>query len=293
MNLPPFDYLSFYKEYNLDYWASKIALLKNSYEHFDKIKEYIHLELSEPDDEKTMLMLKTDLHYLYFQMVEALFELIFALQYRDDKNIWYYISFSGKNNYKKMSEINLSTSKLFDDKITLMNPKDKTTIKISFLRYVFFHIMDLEKLGIPEEENLVVIKKLLKKFASDFSDRNEYNAFKHSLRMTYEKPSPMIKTADGKHSFIFEGDNAFNYLEKYEDDSKIGLSLVTKCFFPKLDLLLCKYCSWLIHNIITTRKNSYFKMNEPILSFETININEIYNIPEKLGRMVQTFSINK
>ncbi len=79
MNLPPFNFLDFYKNYNLDYWPSKIAFLKNSYEHFDKIKEYIYQELNVPNDEKTLLMLKTDLHYLYFQMVEALFEEIYNI----------------------------------------------------------------------------------------------------------------------------------------------------------------------------------------------------------------------
>lgn len=293
MNLPLFNYLDFYKNYNLDYWPSKIALLKNCYEHFDKVKEFIYEELNDPDDEKFLLMLRTDLHYLYFQMVEALFELIFAIQKRDDTNLWYYLSFSDKNNYKKIAEIASSKSNIFEEKIKLMNPNDKSTIDISFLRYVFFHILDLEKMGIPEEENMKVIKRLLIIFATDFSDRNEYNAFKHSLRMTYDKPSSMIKTIDGNHTFVFEGENAFNYLEKYEDKNKIGLSLITKCFFPKLDLLLCKYCSWLINNIIVIRKNNFFKMSEPFLTFDKIDLKEIYDIPEKLGRMVQTFPVEK
>jgi hypothetical protein len=238
-------------------------------------------------------MLKTDIHYLYFQMVEALFELIFALQKKDDPNLWYYLSFADKNNYKKISDIATSKSKILENEITLLNPKNKSTMRISFLRYIFFHLLDLEKMGIHEEDNIKVIKELLKIFANDFSDKKEYNAFKHSLRMTYEKPSPMFKTSDGKNTLEFDGDNAFNYLEKYEDKNKIRISQVTKCFFPKLDFLLCKYCYWLINNIIVIRRNNYFNLSEPFLTYDKIDLQEIYDIPEKLGRMTLTFTANK
>lgn len=291
--IPPLDYLEFYKNYNLDYWPSKLSLLQNCYENLDKIKNYLYIELDDPNDDKFLLMLKTDLHFLYYQMVETLFELIFALQYQDDKNLWYYLSFADKNNYSKIKSIISDKNKIFDDRVKLLNPNDKTTISISFLRYLFFHLLDLEKIGIQEENNVKVIKELLRIFASDFSDRNEYNAFKHALRMTYEKPSPMFKTLDGKKSISFDGENAFIYLEKFEKGNKFGLSQVTKCFFPKLDILLCKYCSWLINNIIVVRKNYYFKTNEPLLTYDKIDLKEIYSIPENLGRMVLTISTEK
>ena len=100
------DLLSFYKRYNIDYWVAKLGLLKNSLDNFAELKNYIHKDIIEPEDASTILMLKTDLHFLYYQMVEALFELIFALQAGDERNLWGYISFSNsRKNFKEIEKI--------------------------------------------------------------------------------------------------------------------------------------------------------------------------------------------
>lgn len=293
MRIPPYKFLEYYKLYNLDYWPSKIAFLKNSIENFNEVKSILYKGLDEPNENNFLLSLKTDLHFLYFQMVETLFELIFALENYDDKNLWHYLSFSDRNNYNKIKEIANGDNDLFIRKIKLSNPKNNDEKEISFLRYVFFYLIDLEKIGFPKKDNISVISKLIRKFAYDFSDRKEYNAFKHSMRLIYEKPNPVIETVDKKHSIELKGENAFTYIDKYETDKHLGVSIVTKSFYPDIDIKLCSYCSWLIYNVIVSRKNSFFGTDEPIISFETINLDKINELYTGIGRMEQNFYNDK
>ena len=105
MNIPPIDYKEFYLNYQIDYWSYKIAMLKNVFDNFHEVKNTIYKGLTDTNDEDFLLMIKTDLHFLYFQVIEALFELIFALEKGDERYIWFHMSFPDGNHYNRIKSI--------------------------------------------------------------------------------------------------------------------------------------------------------------------------------------------
>ena len=113
-------------------------------------------------------------------MVETLFEIIFAVSKHDNRNLWLALTFSNwKDNYNEIVKLS-ETSYLFTNKI-------KTTIsgnevEIPLLRWIFYFVYPSKMTEDEWKNNLDKIKRLLLLFAKDFSDRGEYNAYKHSLR---------------------------------------------------------------------------------------------------------------
>lgn len=64
------------------------------------------------------------------------------------------------------------------------------------------------------DKNIEIINSLLIEFAKEFSDRNEYNAYKHSLRLLHTHPKSRFESKDKKLSLEFESEDGFIYLEK-------------------------------------------------------------------------------
>ena len=175
-----YELLEFFQSYPINHWVEKLSLLKNYIENYDSVKETLQKDLIDVDDTKYIKMLKAEIHFTYFQMIEALFELIFALEKLDDKNLWYYISFSKfRDNYKRIGEIAKGNTSFLHNLIDIGNNK-----KIQFIDYVFYFFSILVN-PITESEkkkNLEVIEQAILYFARDFNDRDDYNAYKHSLR---------------------------------------------------------------------------------------------------------------
>jgi len=78
----------FYKTYDPDYWLYKITLLKNCHDNFDQIKDVLKKELADVVDDDYRRVLRTEMHFMYFQMVETLFEIMFTISKHDNRNLW-------------------------------------------------------------------------------------------------------------------------------------------------------------------------------------------------------------
>lgn len=283
---PPYNYLEFYQKYNLSYWANKIALLHNSFISYEKVRDVLNKEIDKPNDDEFLLMLKIEIHFMYYQISEALYELIFALEKSDEKKLWKQISVSKFENYPKIKAISEGKNSLFNKKIMLAkedNINDK--MEISFLRYVFFHYMDFNKIDVDLDKNLEIIKKLLSIVAFDFSNREEYNAYKHSLRFIIDKPYMGFQPVNEDKKFEFEADEGFGFLVRKENKKEIIIEEVLKSFTTDKDLKMCKYCSWLINNIIASRRAYYFSTKSALVFFHEIDIDEIFKEVRELAEI--------
>ncbi|KKL48560.1 hypothetical protein LCGC14_2324290 [marine sediment metagenome] len=252
-----YELLEFYKSYPVNHWCEKLALLKNYIDNYDSVKETLQKGLMDVDDEKYIKMLKAEIHFTYFQMIEALFELIFAVEKRDDKNLWYYLSFSSwKKNYKRIETIAKGNTSFLHNLIDIGNNQ-----KIQFIIYVFYFSLNPHITESEMKKNLEVIENAIRYFARDFNDREEYNAYKHTLRF-FQSPVKLTFYNEETRVAFYQSraENTFTILEK---DEKKQLISVTKAFNPDRDFDMGMICYQLILNIIITRKLYFFKSKEP------------------------------
>ncbi len=284
----------FYKTYDPDYWLYKISLLKNCHDNFDSIKDTLNADLSDVVDDDYKRALRTEMHFLYFQMVETLFEIIFAVSKHDNRNLWLALTFSNwRNNYNEIVKLS-ETSYLFTSKI-------KTTIsgnevEILLLRWIFYFVYPSKMTEDEWKNNLDKIKRLLLLFAKDFSDRGEYNAYKHSLRF-YNSSFAMSIGLTGSQQMhtIGASNDSITYLEEQRKEQKgTGRILqTTKPFDFERDCNCCLVIYLMIKNIISTRKYSILtELHGKSFDFSTfsdIDINKVA-IP-KTGVTKSSFTV--
>jgi len=159
------------------------------------------------------------------------------------------------------------------------------------LQCVFFHYLDFDKVDSDLQENLKVIRELLKIIANDFSNRKEYNAFKHSLRFICDEPYAAFKQVGEEKKIEFGAKEGFGYLVKTTIKKEIKIQEVVKSFSYDKDLKMCVYCSWLIHNLITSRRFYYFGTKDKMLFFNTIPVEKIFDDVDPLAEVRFTKNI--
>lgn len=278
---------NFYKKYHIDHWLYKLNYLKYSLDNFDQIKSNIYENLNDTKDEDCILMLKTEMHFTYFQIIETLFEMVLALNEDNDLFLWLNLSITKSSKIKKhMAIIQKIANNDFSDidkKRIVTSTKDNSKIEIPFLQYVFF----FGQAPIPEisDEDLIInlnkIQEALTIFAKDFSDRNEYNAFKHTHRLYYSKN--VLKIAPkGTNNFKTFGktENAFNFIEKI----KGKIQLTTKSFDPDRDYNLSILANNMLTNIIVLRRLYYHKIQAAFYGFHNIDLKETAKIKSTLSK---------
>lgn len=293
----------FYERYNPDYWLYKINFLKNAHDNYDNIQESLINGLEgviggiDEDDYKRMM--RTELHFLYFQMIETLFELIFAVSKFDRSLLWLALSFSDKrytifhsdcyNKIKSFSNSTLIEPDLDSFKEYEINGK---TIKIPLLKWIFYGTYSLEMSDDEWKINLDNIHYLLKKFARDFTDREQYNAYKHSLRF---HNTPFFFGIAPQGSSNFRGqktDDSVIYLKTKQIKDDSNSLTVRKCVKPfefEKDYNLCMFIWRMISNIIKTRMPPIPKTTSiPLLSgfldfkFEDIEYNSFIEYSDRV-----------
>ncbi len=251
----------FYKKYDPDYWLYKISFLKNCHSGFAKIKEVLTEDMAEVVDDDYKRVLRTEIHFLYFQMVETLFEIIFAISKKDNRDLWLALSFSDwHDNYAEVLNLN-ETSDLFIRSVDTMINGNK--VQISLLRWVFYFVYPSKMNEGEWKDNLEKIKDLLLIFSRDFSDRAEYNAYKHSLRFYNSSFSMSIGLAgSGQVHNIGSSPDSITYLERqmkkegtaYKPTGNVLRTI--KPFHVERDIKSCLIIHSMIKNIIETRKYS-------------------------------------
>ncbi len=256
----------FYRMYDPDYWLYRIMLLKNSHDDFKLIKTSLTKNTKETKDEDFKRVIRTELHFLYFQMIETLFEIIFAISRHDNRNLWVVLTFSNYKNtpfysetYKRIEKLN-SYSDIFAKKIKTEIEGKK--VEIPLLRWIFYFFYPTKLNNDEWRKNLENIKKLLLIFARNFTDRGEYNAYKHSLRF-YNAPFSMAIGISGSKKMYSLGSSqdCIVFLEERKKKNREGkmvstgqISKTRKPFNFQRDYELCILIYVMIKTIIDTRK---------------------------------------
>lgn len=257
----------FYQTYDPDYWIYRIELLKNSHDNFEDTKDILTKNLSEVEDDKFKRAIRTELHFLYFQMTETLFEIIFALTEHDNRDLWLALTFSNEkttyfhsDTYSKIRDLN-SAATIFTRKVKI-EVKDKE-IEIPFLRWLFYFTYPTSLNNEGWRKNLDNIQRLLLAFARDFSDRGEYNAYKHSLRFYNAPFSMMIGLGRNNVHHLGSSDDCITFLEERKAKNKNGgmektgqVARTQKPFDFERDYFMCVLIHLMIKNLIHTRKYS-------------------------------------
>lgn len=282
----------FFRNYNPDYWLYKIALLRSCHDSYDTLKAVFAKELPEEEikDENYKRVIRTELHFLYFQMTETLFEIIFAMSRHDNRNIWLALTLSNKrdsdyysNTYEQIAQL-APDSDIFVKKLKVQINGEET--EISLLRWIFYFIYPSKMSDSDWLKNLGNIKALLLLFARNFSDRNEYNAYKHSLRFYNSGFSMTISKGNEPARVIGESKDSITYLDTKEYTDAQKLVIVTKLFSFSRDYDLCVIIHAMIKNIILSRKyallpelkntewqfTTFVDVNVPALSFPNTGV---------------------
>ncbi len=247
----------FFSGYLVDHFLYKQFTLYNILENYKELKPSVLKDLEDICDDEYQKSLRIEIRATYFQAIETLFELVFSLEprtsYVDNKHIWYYLSTSQwRQNYKRIEQISSGDTTFLDREI--IAGKD---IKVSFAQYLFYFGVTNPTMLDAVTASIDPIKKYLIAFSKEFIDRDEYNAFKHSLRIVPALQKIEIGTSGSDKTFVsLDMNNSMTYIIE-EGDS---ISFKTKPIDTLRDMRMSLVCSYLISNIVRSRKQ-YFTKN--------------------------------
>lgn len=281
----------FYKLYPYHYWLLKAETIKGLLDNNSTFQDSEGiLEAHGADQKNYQNMLKYELHFTYFQQIEALFELIFALEKQDNKYLWLILSESYKHQRrysKKIEQLANGSEALLDKKIELT---DGCTI--NFYKWLLYAATDHE---LNKEEVDITVKKtheLVLMAAKDFNDRGQYRAFKHGMRVLPAWTNFSItKHKSNDEILSFDLSNSFTYLNIPADREKV--EEVTIGYNSKRDIKKISLITMLMSGIIESRKGRFFGEGK-IVHFVDFDLDEFIN-KEKISmqKMVVTHRFNK
>ena len=251
----------FFSTYQKDYHKIKAIYLKGILDNLSKFEKDLFAENIDDDYRVAIkLTIKSDLRQTYFHAIETFFELFFALNPKDKKEfddefVLFALTNSNWNEtYKQIKEISENDTALdfLDNEIEFFGHK------ITIGHYLFYiGIFSRDKF--PQEvfdsinKSIEAIKYGIRIIAKDFVNREEYNAYKHGLRLIPSASKLMVADAD-KLDVKFEWDisdsMSFYLKTKYPDELKV----VTKLFDSDRDYQMTHFCSNMIHHMIFFRR---------------------------------------
>lgn len=290
----------FYQTFLTEYHKFKIIPLIKILSDLPKYeKEFFGKEFDKEDRDAYKMILKSDLRQAYFHSIETFFEILFSLDPTDketfeDEYILFNITNSNqRKTFERIQRISTDESELsfLDKETTFQN------INITVGHYLFyFGIFPNEKLKseIFDEikSSLDAIKYGIRIIAKDFSDREEYNSYKHGLRIIPALKQFMIAQADTmeiKMSWDLSESMSFYFRTKNPDE----LKMITKLFDTDRDFQMTFFCSNLIFNMVYYRrvafyKNSIMEKEIPIPMFGKEEIEKCNSTNVKMQDLVYT-----
>jgi hypothetical protein len=249
----------FYSTFLVNYFDFKTTYLKSALNHYKEFHlEKIILQYSEKD---FLLTIKSDVRQTLFQAIETVFEILFALVpdkdgYTADTEILRTLS-KGEFHYKEINKIaeDKATLDFLDKEVQLTDGN-----KVSVGQYIFYfglHLLDDIKAKISE--SLEAIRNGLYVLAIEFSDRDEYNCYKHGMRIIPALTFFKLMRADNNNQIVnWDLSNSMTY---YKEDAKENkMEFVTKVFDTERDLNLLRLCSDLLWNVIKIRDVAFNKL---------------------------------
>lgn len=264
----------FYQNYDIDYWNNIIDTLRFNHDSFEELQPIFEKYGYCFEKAKYQRTMRVELHFLYFKLVESLFEMIFAIYNFDGRMLWLALSLSNKKDsyyysacYKNIERFATDEENFRSNMIGTIVPDaaiSGESMNIPFLRYLFYFNYPMSLSDGQWKSNLDYIESALIRFATDFTKRDEYNAYKHSLRVFASKSAMGIVTPRGQFALIHSEDS-ISYLSEYDSKStnntkqEVGytrMGIKTKKFDFETDYHRCKILQALISNIIISRKNN-------------------------------------
>jgi hypothetical protein len=201
--------------------------------------------------------LRLEIRATYFQAIETLFEFIFSLEPRenviDNRRIWYFLSTSRwRDNNERIARIAKSDTSFLDREITAGK-----MLTVPFIQYLFYFDVTNPSMLHAVRASFDPIKKFLVAFAQEFSDRDEYNAFKHALRILPAVQNVQIGSyGPTKPIVTLNMSNSMTYLIQERN----AISFRTKPLDTVRDLRMGQACAYLISNIVLSRR-AHFARN--------------------------------
>lgn len=278
----------FYQYFLTEYHKFKIIPITKILAQQKKYEiEFFGNELPKEDSDAYNITLKSDLRQTYFHSIETLFEILFALSPTDkgfdDENIMLNITNSNqKLTYNRIKQIAEDISELdYLNNSTTFDNKEISTGHYLF----YFGILPNDKF--PKEmfnemkNSLESIKLGLQIIAKDFSNREEYNSYKHGLRIIPALKQFSIETVETleiKMSWNLSESMSFYYRTKDPEE----LKMVTKLYDTERDFQMAYFCSNLIFNMVYYRRLYFYKESIkddkiPILMFGKDEIEKCNN----------------
>jgi hypothetical protein len=230
------------KESELDYEDIKVSLTKN-----------------------TKFIIQADLRQNYFHAIETFFEFFFAFLPNkgiipdNSKIVRQIVKSNWSRNYKKIDYIAKGEMKLniLDQKINFYG-HEVTIGQYIFYPGTFSRETFGEKYFNDVSESVESLKEGIKELAIDFHNRDEYNSYKHTMRVfpNYESIK-LINPKTLKEELEFDLSNSVSY-QKYNDKENETI-IKTKLFDPERDYEMTKFCSRLIYNMLELRNIMFNK----------------------------------
>ncbi|MES2396320.1 MAG: hypothetical protein V4549_09970 [Bacteroidota bacterium] len=251
----------FYQTYQKDYHKIKATYLKGMLEDLPKYgKAFFGKDFDKEYTSTFRRTLKSDLRQTYFHAIETFFELFFALNPKDKdpedaEFLLFTLTYANwQETFKKIKNITENENALdfLDEKMVYLG------YNVTIGQYLFYTgLFSTEKF--PKEffdevaESIEAIKYGIKTIAKDFVNREEYNAYKHGLRIIPASSKIMfteVKTMEVKVEFDLTESMSFYMKTKYPDELKV----ITKLFDVERDFQMTYFCSNLIHHLIFYRR---------------------------------------
>lgn len=256
---------TFYHSYVKDYHEVKAVYLKSLLDNIDSVNETLKKSELEyqgtkvPLTNNTKFIIQADLRQNYFHAIETFFEFYFAFLPNkgkvpdNGKILRQLVKSNWRKNYKSIEQIAGGKMKLnfFIEKVNFLGHN------VSIGHYLFYPgTFSKEKFGNEYLEavnkSLESVKEAIRKLATDFCDRGEYNAYKHTMRVfpTYDSIH-FLNAKTLKKEFEFDLSNSASYQVYNDRDNETMIK--TKMFDPDRDFNMTKLCSRLIYNMLELR----------------------------------------
>jgi hypothetical protein len=250
----------FYSQYLKEYHSIKAIYLKTLLDNHDKLNaELKKYEAIQDLTKNSKFVLQADMRQNYFHCIETFFELLFAFLPKrgtipDHHNIIKILVKSDwKTNYKLIQDIADGTFSLdaFDEQIDFLG--HSTTVG----KYLFYPGMVNPSRFTDEffsnvNQSIIAIKSAIKTLALDFSQREEYNAYKHGIRIfpSY-KSIHVVSVDDMEEQAKWDLSNSVSF---YTFNDKLKeTKITTKLFDSERDFLMTRLASNLIFTLINYR----------------------------------------
>lgn len=263
----------FYKIFPYKYWLLKAEMLNNQLANLSEGVELFnnnpYLRGSEKDLE---MMLKYELHFTFYHQVEALFELIYALKHFDNKGVWINLSKPEKGHPNKLGEfikkISEDSKDIFEKEGTLSNGD-----KINFIEWLIYETLGSNFDKEAVKSSVQKTKTILGIIARDLSPKDEYNAFKHGLRVLPLWEKFVISEKDDPEKKIeFDLSGCYTYLKFSRD--RTSVEEIASRYNTDIDLKKIYLTTIILGGIIESRKQRFYGDGQ-IQHFTDFDISEL------------------